>query len=162
VIAVSEAANPGVLRRATVADRDAVLALVPRLVAFGPPPWRAVDEMTATDLDVIGKAFEASPEDASIFVVECESRVAGFVHVYWSVDYYRRRRHAHVADLVVSAEFEGRGLARRLLARAEQWARDEGYDWLTIAVFEQNRHAAALYEHLGFQREKLHLVKPLT
>jgi GNAT superfamily N-acetyltransferase len=151
-----------VLRPATVADRADVFALVPRLVAFGPPPWRDVDEMVATDLDVISRAFESAPEDAAIYVAECGSRVAGFMHVHWSVDYYRRRRHAHVADLVVSPGFEGRGLASRMLDRAEQWAREHGYDWLTISVFEENQRAARLYEHLGFQREIVHLIKPLA
>jgi GNAT superfamily N-acetyltransferase len=151
-----------VLRLATVADRADVLALVPRLVAFGPPPWRDVDAMVATDLHVVSQAFESAPEDASIYVAECGSRVAGFVHVHWSVDYYRRRRHAHVADLVVLPGFEGRGLASRMLDRAEQWAREHGYDWLTISVFEGNQRAARLYEHLGFRREIVHLIKPLA
>ncbi|HEY1478796.1 MAG TPA: GNAT family N-acetyltransferase, partial [Gaiellales bacterium] len=88
--------------------------------------------------------------------------LAGFVHVHWSMDYYRRRRHAHVADLVVAPEFEGRGVASRLVEQAERWAREHRYDWLTIAVFEENRRAAGLYEHLGFHREIVHLVKPLV
>jgi GNAT superfamily N-acetyltransferase len=150
------------VRPATSADLAAVLALVPRLVAFGPPPWRDADEMTAADVDVISHAFGAAAEDATIYVAELDSRLAGFMHVHWSMDYYRRRRHAHVSDLVVAPAFEGRGVASHLIAQAELWAREHGYDWLTIAVFEENHRAAGLYEHLGFQRETVRLVKPLA
>jgi hypothetical protein len=41
------------LRPAAPADRDAVLELVPRLVEFGPPPWRDAAAMTEADRAVI-------------------------------------------------------------------------------------------------------------
>jgi hypothetical protein len=45
------------VRRASELDSAAILALVPRLVDFGPPPWRDTAEMTEADLSVIADAL---------------------------------------------------------------------------------------------------------
>jgi ribosomal protein S18 acetylase RimI-like enzyme len=151
------------LRPAAPADRDAVLELVPRLVEFGPPPWRDAAAMTEADRAVISEAFgRLGSDDPAVVVAERDGTVIGFVHLHSRLDYYRRRPHGHVADLVVAAGAEGLGVARLLLAEAEAWSRRQGYDWLSLAVFERNQRAAALYERYGFGRDALTLVKPLA
>lgn len=143
-------------------DEVAILALVPRLVAFGPPPWRDPRAMTQTDLDVISKALKSESGDPQIFVAETpDGELAGFIHLHSTEDYYRRKPQGHVADIVVSPVYEGHGIGRALLHEAEEWAKAKGYDWLSISVFEDNRDAGALYEHVGFKRDILRLVKPL-
>jgi GNAT superfamily N-acetyltransferase len=149
------------VRRASAGDVKAVLALVPRLVSFGPPAWRDAGAMTRTDTEVIIEALASETDDPVVYVAEDGSRLAGFVHLHSQLDYYRRREHGHVADLVVAAACEGQGVASRLIGEAERWARTQGYDWLTISVFEQNARAAGLYEHLGFERDIVNLLKPL-
>jgi GNAT superfamily N-acetyltransferase len=159
---VSNAPRPELLvRRASVGDVEAVLALVPRLVAFGPPAWRDADEMTRTDRAVIVAALASETGDPVVYVAESGSGLAGFVHLHSQVDYFRRREHGHVADLVVAETYEGQGVASRLIAEAERWARARGYDWLTISVFEENARAAGLYGHLGFERDTVNLLKTL-
>jgi N-acetylglutamate synthase-like GNAT family acetyltransferase len=37
------------IRRATSDDMDWILALVPRLHEFGPPPWRTVEQMNTAE-----------------------------------------------------------------------------------------------------------------
>jgi ribosomal protein S18 acetylase RimI-like enzyme len=149
------------LRRASAADAAGILALVPRLVAFGPPAWRDPGSMTEADHDAIADAIASATEDPAVYIAERDAVLAGFVHVHSQVDYYRRRPHGHVADLVVAPAFEGQGVAQRLIAEAERWARALAFDWLTISVFDENRRAAGLYEHLGFGRDIASLVKPL-
>jgi GNAT superfamily N-acetyltransferase len=151
------------IRRAKPADADAILALVPRLASsFAPPPWREPAAMTATDLDVVGQAVSSEGDDPSVFVAIVEDVLAGFIHVRSLEDYYRRRRHGHVADLVVADGHEGQGIATALLARAEEWSRAQGYDWMTIGVFEENARAERLYQKLGYRRDVIRLLKPLT
>jgi GNAT superfamily N-acetyltransferase len=149
------------VRRAVADDSADVLALVPRLVAFGPPPWREPRGMTETDLMVVGQALRSQADDPAIFVADLDGGVIGFIHVHSSVDYYRRRPHGHVADLVVAEGSEGLGVATRLLAAAEGWARLQGFDWLSISVFGENARAAGLYEHHGFRQDTVRLLKPL-
>ena len=91
-----------------------------------------------------------------------DGAVVGFIHVRSLEDYYRRRTHGHVADLVVADGHEGQGIATALLARAEEWSRAQGYDWMTLGVFEQNVRAERLYQKLGYRRDVIRLLKPLT
>jgi len=151
-----------VIRRARDADKSAILALVPRLVSgFTPPPWRDPSDMTPTDLHVIETALGSKGEDPAIYVAEQNGILAGFIHLCSLEDYYRRRRHGHVADIVVAEGHEGRGIATALMAKAEEWSRAQGYDWLSLGVFEQNDRAERLYRKLGFRRDVIRLLKPL-
>jgi GNAT superfamily N-acetyltransferase len=151
------------IRRALPSDADALKVLIPRLVAFGPPPWRDPSLMTETDIAVISGALQEEGSNPIIYVAEAETGdLAGFIHLHSATDYYRRRAHGHVADVVVAEAYEGHGVATRLLAKAEEWARSQGFDWLTISVFEENGRAASLYERLGFGRDIARLVKPLN
>jgi GNAT superfamily N-acetyltransferase len=150
------------IRRATLADEASILALAPRLVAFGPPPWREVEGMRANDRKVLSAALRSVGDDPLVLVaISSHSDIAGFIHIHSARDYYTECDHGHVADMVVAEHYEGQGIARQLLAAAERWTLDKGYDWLTIGVFEQNVRAAALYERSGFQKDIVRMLKPL-
>jgi GNAT superfamily N-acetyltransferase len=154
--------NPVTIRRATLADAEAIMALVPRLVAFGPPAWRDPSAMSVADLKVIGAALRSLTEDPIVLVAIREGdSVAGFLHLHSEVDYYTERENGHVADLVVAEAYEGKGIGRQLLARAEDWARARGYEWLTISVFRENARAARTYAQAGYEEDRVRLLKPL-
>jgi GNAT superfamily N-acetyltransferase len=114
---MSQHDNVIILRRASTADRAAVMALVPRLVEFGPPKWRDIATMTATDVTVIGEALLSASKSPAVYVAKLDGELAGFIHLHSVTDYYRRREHGHVADIVVSERAEGRGVASRFLRR---------------------------------------------
>ena len=156
-------AGPMTIRRATLADLDAIVSLVPRLVAFGPPPWRDPEAMRATDQKVIRAALESRSEDPIVLVALLNGEnVAGLIHLHSETDYYTESKHGHVADLVVAGPYEGRGIGRRLLAHAEEWARARGYEWLTISVFRENARALRTYERAGFKEDRVRLLKTLN
>lgn len=121
-------------------------------------------QFAKTDLVVIEGAFArlAGSEDVAIYVATRSAEVVGFVHVRLAVDYYLQTSQAHVADLVVAPSARGRGVASKLLKMAENWARNHGCSQLTIAVFERNAEALALYERRGFERETIRLLKLLA
>jgi ribosomal protein S18 acetylase RimI-like enzyme len=60
------------------------------------------------------------------------------------------RDTAHLAQMAVRPEAQGRGLARRLLASARTRARREGCERMTLLVSTGNAPARALYDSLGF------------
>lgn len=70
-------------------------------------------------------------------------------------DYFSGAPHAHIEILAVDRRAEGRGTARALMAAVKAWARALGYVAVTLNVFESNRRARGLYEHLGYQAELL-------
>ena len=55
-----------------------------------------------------------------------------------------------VEQVYVLASHHGRGHGRRLLAHAIDTARAEGYPSIWLGVWEHNRRAIEVYEHLGF------------
>jgi ribosomal protein S18 acetylase RimI-like enzyme len=52
-------------------------------------------------------------------------------------------------------------VGRALMAKAEDWAREHGYGWLTLSVFGQNVRARELYERLGYGEDIIRYVKEL-
>jgi GNAT superfamily N-acetyltransferase len=72
-----------------------------------------------------------------------------------------RRRVAYVAELVVRKGERGRGIGRRLLAAAEEWARSEGLLDIGITVLQANRSAHALYRSAGFRDYAVELMRRL-
>ena len=74
-------------------------------------------------------------------------------------DYFTGEEHGHVGIIAVAAPAEGRGVGTALMRAAERWAQDAGFAKLTLTVFEGNRRARAIYEHLGYRPETLRYVK---
>ncbi len=65
----------------------------------------------------------------------------------------------YVCGIAFFPEYRGRGLGTRLMALAEQHARESGLDALSLVVFEQNAAAKRLYGRLGYEdarREPVH------
>lgn len=157
-------ADPGIrIRPATIADKEFVISLVPRLAEFGPPPWRDMDQMTATDVCVLSDKLELEPAGTAIFIAEDAITGAplGFIHLHAASDYYNKAEHGHIGDVIVAPEGEGRGVGRALMAKSEGWAREQGYRWLTLTVFRQNVRARELYERLGYGEDMIKYVKEL-
>ena len=146
---------------AAPADRDAILALVPRISASSTPSHRSPDETRAADLRAVGETLGGDSPDACVLVADDDGRIVGFVHLQTEVDYYSNRPIGHVADLAVNPEAEGRGVARALMAAAEDWARARGHAWLDLNVGPGNERARTLYERLGFAVEWTRYVKRL-
>ncbi len=58
---------------------------------------------------------------------------------------------AHIEQVSVLPEHQGRGLGRALIDRAERWAADRGITALTLTTFGHIPWNRPLYEHLGFR-----------
>jgi ribosomal protein S18 acetylase RimI-like enzyme len=157
----SNANMPVAIRSATPADRDFVLGLAERLADFERPPWRTRQEIAEGDRRALAQAFDDPQEDTALFVAELDGRPAGCLLMWTLEDYFSQQMHAHISVLAVTAEAEGHGVGRALMAHAESWARESGRRCLTLSVFEGNRRAQALYERVGFASEMRRYVKPL-
>ena len=148
------------IRPATLADEAFIRAVMPRLVEFGPPPWREAAQLTATDVAVLLESLRQPTPERSVLIAERQGQPLGLLHLAVLTDFYQQR-HGHVADLAVAAEAEGQGIGRALLEYAEDWARRQGFPWLTLSVFAGNERARAVYEHAGFQQDIVKYLKVL-
>ena len=156
------AQHPPLLRPATATDLRFLLDLTARLAAFPVPPWRTAEEIAAADHSIVRAAVEQASPDTLIMVAEDPPGTpAGYVMVTTDVDYFTGERHGYVEILAVTEAAVGRGLGRVLLECAEEWGRERGYAQITLNVFDTNRKARGLYEHLGYQPETVRYRKSL-
>lgn len=150
------------IRPALPEDRAFVLEAAQRLAAFGPPAWRTASEIVEREARTLAAFLAAPPAGSSLLVAESEQgERLGFVYLEPLEDYFTLEAHGHVGMLAVTETAEGKGIAGALMRAAELWALEQGFLKLTLTVFEANRGARAMYEHLGYVAETLRYVKIL-
>lgn len=147
------------IRPVTPSDLPFIHALLPSYAEFGLPPWRDADAMLETDKAVFAAALE---NGAVIFIAEDQTQTPlGFVHVHPGSDHYFKEKPCHISDLIVAPVGRGQGVGKLLMAKAEEWAKNEGYEKLTLNVFAGNGRARKLYEELGFGADIVKYIKEL-
>jgi len=65
--------------------------------------------------------------------------------------YFAQPGVASAQQFAVDTPHQGRGIGRRLLERAEQWAREHGHREIALDTAEQATHLIALYTRLGYR-----------
>jgi len=150
------------LRTARPEDRDLLLSLSPRLSGVPGPAWHDLAAMEGFQDRYMASTFSAVDADAQTLVAwSAEGKRLGYIHMRPDKDGVTDEPCGYVSLLAVDEEAEGRGVARLLMAAAEAWARAQGYRFLSLDVFADNRHAVEFYQRRGFQTETLRMVKPL-
>jgi GNAT superfamily N-acetyltransferase len=142
-------ANPGciIVRRAASADAAAIAVLCGQL---GYP---------STAADVERRLAEAVRErDAAVFVAESTSDgMIGWVHVR-ALHLLTRDACAEIGGLVVEQTRRGRGIGGRLMAAAEDWARQQELGALRLRSNAIRDEAHAFYRGLGYTTSKTSLL----
>lgn len=151
------------LRPFISSDTNFIESLIPRFSEFDLPTWRQKDEIDNTNLASLKKAMETPESGSAIYIAEDEAgKRAGFLHLQTQTDYFNGDKVAYISDIAVDSAFEGQGVGRILLDKAEAWAREQGCSLLTLYVFSNNSRARKVYEKLGFKEEVTKYVKPLS
>src|SRR4051812_45972815 len=148
------------IRQARETDRPFVIETTERLSAFGPPPWREAGDLVEGEARTLRDFFELPDPSSTLLIAEAEGGTAvGFALLQETRDYFTHEWHGHLGILAVTQEAEGKGAGAALIRAAEAWARRRKYPTLTLNVFERNRHARDVYEHLGFQPDTIRYIK---
>ena len=149
------------VRRYEEKDREAVLALAPRL-AEGVAPWRSVERVQRAVARWVEDALTQSGEPGRfVFVAEAGEQVAGFVageeRTHWTgqVDLY-------IGELVVDAEWERKGVGRALVEAVSEYAGRVGVERVTLETGAANASARGFYRSLGFEEEDVRLTRVLS
>ncbi|MBD2532504.1 GNAT family N-acetyltransferase [Nostoc flagelliforme FACHB-838] len=79
-----------------------------------------------------------------------------------ALDQVHGNRHAHIFILYVVPEHRRRGIGRALMQYVENWAIQRGDRQIGLQVFQSNKPALNLYNHLGYQTQSLWMVKFLS
>jgi ribosomal protein S18 acetylase RimI-like enzyme len=100
-----------------------------------------------------------------VLVAEVEGLVVGLVHVQLfdtpPVPVQVPCRRAHVDNLVVTASERRRGIGKKLLGAAADWARKNGAEEVLLTVWAGNQDAERFYASLGFRSISTVLSRPL-
>jgi GNAT superfamily N-acetyltransferase len=93
------------------------------------------------------------PEENLVLVVEDAGRVVGWIHVFRS---HRLEENvfAELGGLILSRDYRGEGLGRRLMEYGEQWAREHGCAKFRVRSHEKRAEAHRFYERVGYRTVK--------
>ena len=97
----------------------------------------------------------AARPDFVSFLAEEDAEAVGLINCFEGFSTFAARPLLNVHDLVVHADWRGRGLGRALLAAAERAARERGCCKLTLEVLSGNAAARAAYRACGFAAYEL-------
>jgi RimJ/RimL family protein N-acetyltransferase len=142
------------IREARPEDAAEIVAYLRRI--FAEPRINLITEVdeftptTETEARII--ADMARQPNCLFLVAEVDGRIIGQL----TLDGGKRRnvRHAATLGITVAQAWRGRGVGRRLMERAIEWARDSGtLSRIELHVFARNTGAITLYRSCGFEVE---------
>ena len=152
-----------IVRPATRADGDAILALMPRLAAFDLPESRNPEHLWMHDATLLRKWLAGEADTCRIQVADAGAgEIVGLAMVSLRPELLSLEPSAHLEALAVAPGFEGQGLGHRLIDAAEADARANGAETMTLHVFAVNTRARRLYERAGYDGELMRYIKPLA
>ena len=147
-----------VIRPATVADRPFLDSLDDRLIQEATGPGLTRENFAAFQANYTQSALDNPPPGSAILIAaDADGTPLGYIHLEPTEDSLSGTTAGYVSILAVSAEAEGRGIARRLMEEAESWAVKQGYRFLLLDVFASNATARRFYERGGFVADSLRL-----
>jgi GNAT superfamily N-acetyltransferase len=150
-----------ILSNATAEDMAFVHSLSPRLAGVPRPAWHDLAAMEGFQDRHMAASFEPIEGSSTVIARSNDGRRLGYVHLRPGRDGVTDEPCGYISLLVVERDAEGSGVANRLMAAAEDWARSRGYPLLSLDVFADNRHAVDFYRRKGFKTETRRMVKPL-
>ncbi|WML58817.1 GNAT family N-acetyltransferase [Neobacillus sp. PS2-9] len=150
------------IRKMEETDKEFIIGLSTRFTEFDFMEWRDPQVMKDAQLKMAQEAVHSNDPDSDIFVVEDDRKnLLGFLHMTKNVDYFSGEEQGYISSIAVAKEGEGKGIARKLMEKAEEWTRSKGYKQLTLNVFAQNERAINLYKKFNFENEIVKMVKEL-
>jgi ribosomal protein S18 acetylase RimI-like enzyme len=88
--------------------------------------------------------------DACIVLAFVDDQPAGLIIAFEGFSTFQCRPLLNIHDLVVATAYRGRGLAKALMAKIEEIARQRHYCKITLEVLSGNTIAQALYHKMGY------------
>lgn len=103
--------------------------------------------------DIKTKLASTLSQVPGAFSVLCyvDDTPAGLANCLQSFSTFKCQPLVNVHDVMVSADFQGQGLTRKMFSKVEAVARERGCCKLTLEVLENNEPARRAYRNIGFE-----------
>ena len=144
------------IRQAELSDYDSLLPLFDHIDSLhrdNLPEIFVLPEGSPREKDYIQELL-LQPE-VGFFIAEEQGQIIGFVHVIVRdsppITVFVQRRYAVVDGAVVGTGYQGKGVGRKLMETAHEWALGEGAESVELNVYEFNEDAITFYEQLGYE-----------
>ncbi|KON90004.1 alanine acetyltransferase [Sporosarcina globispora] len=143
-------------------DKDFLVSLSTRFAECNLMGWRDPQKMEEAQLKIAKESLNDPSPDTEIFVAEEETgELLGFLEVKPHKDFLSGIEQGNIVAIAVSSKGEGKGIGKRLMEKAEEWAHQNGYHQLVLNVFAKNDRAVNFYKHLNYETEVLKMVKEI-
>lgn len=145
-------APPFTIAPASPSDAAGLIALRTAVVAEGGFLIAEPGEHAPT-LDAVMARIRAASTGASsaVWVARARFQVVGMLEVQPAP--FRRNRHVGHLEIMVRADWRGRGVGRALMEALLAWSPGSALSKLALAVYAHNAPAIALYRAYGFTEE---------
>lgn len=145
-----------IIRVARRADAAKLTKFAERLfrVTFGPDNRAEdMDDYTGAAFTIEGTRDALDDPDAAVLVAECDGRYAGYVQMRRGVAPLQvpGTRPIEIERFYVDPQWQGSGLAQRLMQAALDEAVNRMADQVWLGVWERNGRAIAFYRKQGFR-----------
>lgn len=138
------------IRKATLADLH---HLVPLFDAFRQGYEKPSDLPGATNY----LADRLKNEESVIFLAVEQDEVVGFAQLYPTFSSIALKKYWSFNDLYVDPKFRKQGIAKQLIDRTKQMAKETDSMGIIIETRITSHSASFLYDSVGFQKDGEHL-----
>lgn len=128
--------------------------LLKLLDQYAKDPMGGGEPLPTSTRDNLISALAAVPNAFSLIAYSNE-QPAGFTNCLQAFSTFKCKPLVNIHDLAVDANFRGQGIARQLLSRVDEIARERGCCKVTLEVLQGNHPAKAAYEKHGFETYEL-------
>lgn len=99
----------------------------------------------------------------AIFVAKEDEKIIGYIYIQITSadDGPTIDKEALVDGLYVDEQYRGKGVAKALISKVEEWAKRNDVQYVYINVLEENTTALNLYKKLDFNNFELKLKKKI-
>ena len=149
-----------IIREFNEKDKWHIVELSKRLSDINFMNYRDQDRMNEKQIELADVAIETN--SANIFVAEENGEFLGFIELAVQNDYFTGEKQGYISSIAVLPEGEGKGIGKKLMKKAEEWASKQGLKVIVLEVFKSNQRAVSFYELLGYQQEIVKMTKELS
>ncbi len=156
------------IREYKTEDREQLEALIAQLQDYEAgfiEGMRAGKEMASQDLDHLLK--QCNEKQGKIYLAEEEGEIVGFIcslleKQSTDIMYYEPFSiFVEIEELMVLEKYRGRGIARSLIDKADDYAKENSLKKVKLNVLAKNILAREIYKKLGFEEDEIILVKKM-
>lgn len=98
-------------------------------------------------------AKELTDPQCAIFMLKAGDEILGYVKLRWNTAHPQLdKKSIELQRIYVQKDYYGKGYGKTLLAYAEQFGRENGFDWIWLCVWFENHGAIRFYEREGWEK----------